>query len=214
MSLRLMLVDDHAIVRHAIVEMIRTHTAWTVVAEFEDGAALLRRLATEQPDVVVLDLHMPGVSGPELIERLQQDHPTIAIVVLSMADEASLVRRTLTAGARAYVLKASDFQVLSSAIEAVNRGQTFVDPALLTTLLRPIEPSQPGDPHPADVLSRREMQVFELLAQGLSPTDIADRLFVSIKTVSTHKANLMQKLGLHTALDLFQYARRHGFTSG
>lgn len=212
MTLKLILVDDHAIVRHAIAEMIRTHTTWTVMDQLDSGPALLRRLEVEQPDVVVLDMHMPGLSGPELIERLQRDHPDIAVVVLSMAEEQSLVRRTLAVGARAYVLKASDFQVLATAIDAVIRGQTFVDPALVTTLLNPIHPADHGSPHPKEVLSRREMQVFELLAQGLSPTEIADQLFVSIKTVSTHKSNLMQKLGLNNALDLFHYARRHGLT--
>ncbi|MCD8514776.1 MAG: response regulator transcription factor [Burkholderiaceae bacterium] len=141
---------------------------------------------------------------------MHHDHPAMAVVVLTMADAQALVRRALAVGAKGYVLKASDFQVLATAIETVSRGQTFVDPALVATLLNPPSTTENADPHPEDVLSRREMQVFELLLQGLPATEIADQLFVSIKTVSTHKTNIMQKLGLESSLDLFRYASRHG----
>lgn len=210
MPARLMLVDDHAIVRSAIAQMLESMTDWVLMAQLESGDALIRRLEVEQPEVVVLDMNMPGLAGPELIERLTHSYPSMAVVVLSMLDSESLVRRALTAGARAYVLKASDFQVLKAAVEAVMRGQTFVDPALVASLLVPRPNSGATPTHPKAVLSRREMQVLELMLQGRTPSEIADQLFVSIKTVSTHKSNIMDKLGLNNTMELFRYAASHG----
>lgn len=210
MPVRLMLVDDHAIVRSAIAQMLESMTDWVLLAQLENGDALIRRLEVEQPEVVVLDMNMPGLAGPELIERLTRSYPSIAVVVLSMVDSESLVRRALAAGACAYVLKASDFQVLKTAVEAVMRGQTFVDPALVASLLVPRATPGQAQPHPETVLSRREMQVLELLLTGCTPSEIADQLFVSIKTVSTHKSNIMDKLGLNNTMELFRYAASHG----
>jgi len=208
MMLRLILVDDHAIVRHAIAQMIESLTPWTILAQCHDAPSLLRALEVEHPDVIVLDMNMPGMHGLDLIEHLRSHCPGVAIVVLSMVDSEPIVRRALSSGARGYVLKASDFQVLKTAIESVGRGQSYVDPALVVPLL---SPSSPGTAtSPATLLSRRELQVLELLAQGLSVTDIADKLFVSIKTISTHKSNIMHKLQLPNTMALFQYAASHG----
>lgn len=209
MTVRVMLVDDHAIVRGAIAKMLEVGTSWNVMAQLHSGADLLRRLEVEQPDVVVLDMNMPGKSGPELIEELRQVHPAVAVVVLSMTDSEPLVRRALLAGAQAYVLKASDFHVLVTAIQAVMRGQTFVDPALVVSLLQGSRTEVPGKHEPAQALSRREIQVLDLFVKGMTPTEIADRLFVSVKTVSTHKTNIMKKLRLTSTMQMLQYAIRH-----
>lgn len=210
MTITLMLVDDHAIVRDAISQMIQSATSWKVLAQLEGGPALLRRLEVERPDLIVLDINMPGITGEELVGHLRTRYPEIRVVVLSMDDTEQVVRRVLSAGASAYVLKASDLKVLISAVEAAHKGQTFVDPALIVPLLNGIGHTEPSTDHPSTLLSRREMQVFELMLEGLALTTIADRLYVSIKTVSTHKSNIMQKLGLATTLDLFQYATKHG----
>lgn len=208
-TISLMLVDDHAIVRDAISQMIQSATPWRVLAQLESGSALLRRLEVEQPDLIVLDINMPGISGQELIGRLRISYPEVRVVVLSMDDTEQVVRRVLAAGASAYVLKASDLKVLISAIEAAHKGQSFVDPALIGPLLNSSVGKEPSTDHPSKLLSRREMQVLELILEGLALTTIADRLYVSIKTVSTHKSNIMEKLGLATTMELFQYATKH-----
>ena len=178
-----------------------------VVAEASNGAEVLEMARNLEFDVLLLDMTMPGVSGAELIRRLLADDPSMKILVLSMNNESQSVNRALKAGASGYVTKDSDQLVLFSAIRKVASGHKFIDPALVEST---VFDAGVADGLPHSILSERELQVLQMLASGLTPGEIADSLFLSAKTISTHKTHLMQKLGIDNTADLVRYAIKYG----
>ena len=181
----------------------------TVVGEASNGAEILEIARRLEFDLLLLDMTMPGVSGPDLIRRLLVDNPPARILVLSMNNESQSVRRALKAGASGYVTKDSDQTVLLSAIRSVVSGDKFLDPALINAMILDVN-SEDNAPHTA--LSDREMEILQMLASGLSSNEIAESLYLSAKTISTHKTHLMQKLGIDNNSDLVRYAIKHGLT--
>jgi DNA-binding NarL/FixJ family response regulator len=211
--IRIVLADDHAVLRAGLRLLINGQPDMEVVAEAADGPEALRQVRAPRPDVVTLDLAMPG-GGMETIASLQQDCPRVRVLVLTMHDDPAYLRAALAAGASAYVVKAAADTELLSAIRAVSQGRTFVNlslsEALVQTVLGKLPPAAGAE---ARALSEREKEVLELAAHGHTNQQIADRLFLSVKTVETYRARLMAKLGLETRADLVRYAATAGLLS-
>lgn len=205
------ITDDHSIVRSGLRQLLSTATDLRVVGEAADGHGLLGLLRQTRADVLLLDLSMPGLSGVDLIKRLQAEHPALPVLVLSMHVEAQIVARVLRAGAAGYVTKDCEPTALISAVRKVAAKGRYIDPSLVDSVVfhGGLDPSS-DSPH--EQLSPRELQVLERIAAGRALGQIADELHLSPKTVSTHKMRVMQKLGLQTNADLLKYAVRHGIT--
>lgn len=206
--IRLMLADDHAIVRSGLKQLFSLSSDLQVVAEAVDGAQLLELLRRELPDLLLLDINMPGLSGPDLIVRLKSHWPALPILVLSMHNEPQVAARVLKAGANGYVTKDSEMDVLLGAIRRVAGGGRYIVPELAEKLV--FEQSLAGDRPAHAALSDRELEVARLLVAGRGVNEIAVELCISNKTVSTHKTRLMEKLNLGSTAELVRYAIEHG----
>lgn len=205
------LTDDHQLVRSGLRQLLLETGKITVVAEAADGQALLELLPGCTVDVLVLDLSMPGLSGIELLKRLQACYPQLPVLVLSMHTDPDMVARVLRAGAAGYLTKNCSPAVLVEAICKIADHGHYLDPDLVNAVV-----FRYGSKSETEVvegqLSPRELQVLESIATGLSLRQIAQGLHLSPKTVSTHKMHLMKKLDLRTNVDLLKYAVRHGMT--
>jgi len=209
--IRLVIVDDHAIVRHGLKQILALAPDITVVGEAGGGGDLQYVLARTACDIVLLDMNMPGLAGVDLIKWMRTEHPDLPILVLSMHAEGQIASRALKAGARGYLTKDSEPEILIGAIRKVSGGGKFIDAALVETLVFDHDPESCA---PHEELSERELQVFLMLASGRTISEIASDLFLSIKTVSTHKFRLMRKMNLQTSTDLVRYAIRHQLIDG
>lgn len=205
--LNILIADDHAIVRSGLRQIIATSADAIVAAEAATGAEVLDKLRRCSIDLVLLDMTMPGISGLDLIGRIRVEWPNLGILVLSMHNEAQLASRALKAGASGYVTKDSNPDILLAAITKVAEGGRFIDPRLVDALVFKFHIGGEAPPH--EVLSNREFQVLHRLAAGESINDIARKLSLSAKTVSTHKLRLMKKLGLENNMELVRYALEH-----
>lgn len=209
--IRLVIVDDHAIVRHGLKQLLALAPDIVVVGEAGGGEELQTVLAQTACDVVLLDMNMPGLAGVDLIKWMRTTYPDLPALVLSMHAEGQIASRALKAGARGYLTKDSEPEILVGAIRKVSKGGKFIDAALVETLVFDHD-AEISAPHTG--LSERELQVFLLLAAGKTISEIANDLFLSIKTVSTHKFRLMRKMNLQTSTDLVRYAIRHELIDG
>jgi len=199
-KIRLLLADDHAILRAGLRMLLEAQPDMTVVAEASDGEEALRRARETHPDVAVIDLTMPGLSGVETLERLHRDLPDTRLLVLTMHDDPAYARVARTAGASAHVIKDSESSELLAAIRAVHRGRAFVQVGGDAASTAPKGSTR------TPALSQRERQVLEMLARGHTNREIAHRLSLSTKTVETHRSRLGDKLGLHTRAELVRLA--------
>jgi DNA-binding NarL/FixJ family response regulator len=202
-----MVAEDHAIVREGIKQLIGMAADLHVCGEAANGEQLLEQLRHCPCDVVLLDISMPGVSGLEAIGRIRALAQPPAILMLSMHDEAQMAARALKAGAAGYATKDSDPALLLTAIRRVAAGGRYIDPALADRLI--FEVGLTHSPALHSLLSEREFSVFKRLAQGANVNDIAEQLALSNKTISTHKARLMQKLRVNSLAELVKYAMEH-----
>ncbi len=207
MSIKLLIVDDHAIVREGLKQLLSLYVDIHIVNEASSGEQLLQQLRDIRPDIITLDIVMPGLSGTPLIETLKAEHPSIPLLILSMHNETQIIRRTLRAGAQGYLTKDCDAQTLLEAIRLIARGGRYLEREVAEKLAFEPEPLLPQEKH--QCLSKREFHVFCLLARGLSVNDIADQLHISNKTVSTHKFRLMQKMDLTSNSEIVRYALNH-----
>jgi len=204
-TIRIVLADDHAMVRNGLQRILESEAGLRVVGQAVDGDSALARVAESGCDLILVDLTMPGASGPRLIQRLRENHPGLRILVVSMHDSAAVVRAALQAGADGYVTKDSDPEVLVEAVRCVVSGTPFIDPRVASGL-------DARAPAPQLALSPREQQVMQRLVAGQSNNEIAAALHLSEKTVSTHKTNLMAKLRLESLAELVRYADQHGLS--
>ncbi|MBZ0106379.1 MAG: response regulator transcription factor [Sulfuricella denitrificans] len=209
--IRLIITDDHAIVRHGLKQILALAPDIEVAGEAGDGQELLDLLGRTDCGLVLLDMNMPGISGMELIGKVRASYPEIPILVLSMHIEGSVASRALKAGAAGYLTKDSEPEALVAAIRKVAAGGRFIDPVMVETL---VFDGDADSSLPHQRLSERELQVFTRLVAGETVSEIADKLFLSVKTISTHKFRLMQKMKLQTTSDLVRYAVRHGLIEG
>jgi DNA-binding NarL/FixJ family response regulator len=206
--IRLLLADDHAILRAGLRMLLDAQPDMQVVAEASDGEEAVRRAQATRPDVAVVDLTMPGLSGVETLERLRRTVPDTRLLVLTMHDDPAYARVALAAGAAGHVIKDADSSELLAAIRAVHRGRAFVQVGVESGAAAGVdEPRAPA-------LSPRERQVLGYLVKGHTNREIARRLALSIKTVETHRSRLSDKLGLHTRADLVRLALDLGLLRG
>ena len=208
--IRLVIADDHAIVREGLKRIVGEAEGLQVAGEAADGGEVMQRVRELDFDVLVLDLSMPGRSGMELIKLVKAEKPRLRILVLSMHQEAQYAVRAIKAGASGYLTKESAPAQLEQAIRKIAAGGAYITAEVAEQLALAAMPGGQAAPHEA--LSDREFQVFKLLVDGVSVTDIAGQLHVSVKTVSTHKSNLMAKMGVGSEAELVRYAIRHGLS--
>ena len=211
MTTRILLVEDHRLVREAVRDALRREADFEVIGEVGSSQEAIRSAQTLNPDVIVLDIGLPDVSGIELTRRLRQAGCTARIVALSAYAEKHFVTEMLRAGAAAYVSKNAAGTELFQAIRAVERGQNYVSPDVTGNLFSQLR-DQDSDSENRK-LGRREREVLRLIAQGQRSPEIADQLHISIGTVEAHRRNIMRKLDLHSVAELTKYALREGIAS-
>ena len=208
-DIRVLIVDDHEIVREGLRSVLQKHASIVVVGEAASGEQACESAASLQPDIVIMDLSMPGMNGTDATRRLLNVSPASRVIALTAHDEIPYVTALANAGARGYVLKRAVLTHLLRAIDVVREGGTFIDPEL-TNRLRPNEPDVDTLLTAAE-LSERETEVASLVARGCSNVEIGRDLGISVKTVETHKSRLMAKLGLKTRAQLVRYAIYRGW---
>jgi two-component system response regulator NreC len=214
-NIRVLLADDHVIMRKGLRLLLERQPNITVVGEASDGRQCVELAQAEKPDVVVMDLAMPNLNGIEAARQIVEKNPTIAVAVLSMHSDESYVIRALKAGARAYLLKDSAESDLIGAIKALSDGKSFFSPAISRLLvedyMRALERKGVEDSY--ELLTTREREILQLLAEGKSNKEVANMLNLSLYTVETHRTHILQKLNLHTVPELILYAVRKGIIS-
>ena len=209
---RVLLADDHALFRDAVKRMLEQSGEFAVVGEAGDAADTLRAVREHAPEVLVLDLSMPGRSGIDLIRQIHATQPTLPILVLTMHPERHYALRALAAGASGYVSKAGRADVLVQALRRICGGGRYLSEAVADLLAQRLQAPTIGAPH--DRLSDREFQILQGLVEGESVGDLAARLHLSVKTVSTHKSHILEKLGCRNLAELVRYALAHNITMG
>ncbi len=206
--IRVLLADDHAIIRDGVKQILADTDDLVVAGEAANGAAVLKLVTDQQWDVLVLDISMPGKNGLELIKLVRHEKPRLPILIFSMHQEEQYALRALHAGASGYLTKESDGEVLVAAIRKVAGGGVHVSDKVAEMLARERMPTSEELPHAR--LSDREFQIFEKIIAGVRLTDIASELNLSIKTVSTHKSRILQKMNMASDTDLVRYAIARG----
>ena len=205
--IRVLLADDHAIVRNGLKEILESTGDIIVVAEATNGHEALARVREIEVDVAVVDLSMPGRSGVELIKLMKAERPKLRLLVLSMHSEEQYAVRAVRAGAAGYLTKESAADELVAAIRRIAGGGAYISPETAERLVLASNSGAEGPPHTQ--LSNREYEVFRALVEGRSVTDIAATLNLSVKTISTHKSRILEKMALSSQADLVRYALRH-----
>jgi DNA-binding NarL/FixJ family response regulator len=207
--MQVLLADDHTLVRAGVRKILEAQPGVSVVAEVADGDTALRTLGEREVDVLVLDLTMPGRDSFEVLQRAKELRPELKVLVLTMHADPEYVVRAVQAGADGYLLKDSAVDDLVAGIEAVAAGRAYYSPAVQRTLSE-MARGRSGAPRALDVLTDREREVLRLVAQGHTTREIAARLEISVRTVESHRANLMRKLDLRSVARLTQFAIREG----
>jgi DNA-binding NarL/FixJ family response regulator len=202
--IRIVVADDHTIVREGLKQLLTAAGDLDVVAEAQNGFEVMDRVRAVDFDVLLLDMSMPGKSGIELIKQVHAEKPRLRVLVLSMHEEHQYAVRAIRAGAAGYLTKEGASAQLVSAIRRVAGGGAYISAAVAEQLALGAMPDAKGPPH--STLSDREFQIFRMIAEGKSVSDIAERLNLSVKTVSTHKANILQKMNMSTQAELIRYA--------
>ncbi len=211
--IRILLADDHAVLRSGLRALLERHEDIAVVGEATDGRELVQMAVKLEPDVVITDIGMPNLNGTEATAQITAKHPNVKVIMLSMHSDESYVLRALKAGARGYLLKESSSEAdLITALRAVHSGKAYFSPAISALLVedyvRQLRDKDAVDSY--ELLSPREREILQLIAEGKSNKDIANLLNLSLYTVETHRGNILQKLNLHSVPELILYAVRKG----
>lgn len=210
---RLILADDHVLLRQGLKRILETKADLQVVAEAGDGLELLRAVNAHDADMVVLDISMPNLRGIEAAAEIKKVRPRVKILILTMHKDSEFLCKALSAGADGYLLKESADTELFSAISKVRQGGRFVSPALAEACIEAWSRIQRGDTAPpeSELLTNREREILKLIGEGRSSRAIADLLCISVRTVERHRANIMEKLRLRKTADLVRYAVQKGY---
>ena len=206
----MVLADDHTLVRAGIRALLEAAGNVDVVAESGDGREALDLIGTHRPDVALLDIGMPGLSGLEVARRAAVVCPRTRIILLSMHGDASYVREALRAGVAGYLLKGAAVAELPLALQSVMRGETYLTPKISQTVIRELLRDEGSPPSPLAGLTGRQREILQLIAEGRSTREIAQTLGVSVKTVETHRLRLMDRLDIHDVAGLVRFAIRAG----
>jgi two-component system, NarL family, response regulator NreC len=209
--IRVLIADDHTIVRSGVRLLLEAEPDIQVVGEALDGAQAVELAASLRPNVILMDIAMPGMDGMEATRQIKARFSEIQVLVLTMHRKDEYFFEMLKAGASGYILKGADTSELIKAVRIVERGEVFLYPTMAQKLLRDYFRRVQGEAESRPALSAREDEILRLLAEGYSNKEIAERLVVSPSTIHTHRSNLMSKLGLNSRYELVQYARKHGY---
>ena len=212
-KIRVMIVDDHAILRAGLRMLVNAQADMEVVSEAPDGENAVQEVLETKPDVTLLDLTMPRVGGMKALQEIARNFRGTRVLVLTMHDDPAYLRSALAAGASGYLLKRAVDSELIAAIRAVHRGGIFVDPRLANILVQDVlakKGTKAGPTRPVNILSDRELQVLSLVARGYSSAQIAKQIFVGVKTVETYRSRFAEKLGLRSRSDVIRFAVQMG----
>jgi DNA-binding NarL/FixJ family response regulator len=207
--IRVLVADDHTIVRQGLVGILEAAEDIEVVGQAADGAEAVEKASKAKPDVVVLDVSMPHLSGLEAARRIHESLPGTKVLVLTMHDDGEYVLKMVRAGASGYLLKDSAASELLAGIRALKRGEAYFGPHASRALAEAYQSDRPLPADPFERLTDREREVFQLVVEGKTNAQIADLLFISPKTVDNHRTRMMEKLGLHGTAELVRFAAKH-----
>ena len=213
MSVRILLADDHTLVRAGIRALLDATDGITVVAESGDGREALELIIKHRPDVALLDIAMPGMSGLEVARRCAQESPRTKVIILSMHADATHVRQAMRAGVAGYLVKGAAVTELPVAVHSVMRGETYLTPQVSKTVVDGFLREDAGEAGPLEGLTDRQREILQLVAEGRSTKEIARTLDLSVKTVETHRARIMERLGIRDVAGLVRFAIRSGLVS-
>jgi len=205
-----LLADDHALVRAGLKLLVQKLPGVEVVGETGDGLEVVKLAQSLQPDIVLMDIAMPGLNGLDAALRIKKASPAVKVILLSMFGSEDHLRQAMDAGASGYLLKGADLEELGRAIQAVRHGDTYLTPAVAKHTIDIIRSRNAGQSGPLDRLTTRQREVLQLIAEGHSTKSMADRLGLSIKTVETHRAQLMERLNIHDVAGLVRFAIQVG----
>lgn len=208
--IRILIADDHGVVRAGLRALLNAERDMQVVGEATDGREAISLAHELHPDVVLLDISMPGPGGTEITQRLRADQPATRVLILTVHEDEMLLRRIVQAGAAGYITKRAIEPELTNAIRAVWRGDMYVHPTMTRALLRDLSPSSGVEEELVESLTSREVQVLRLIAQGHTNRQAAEILGISVRTVESHRANILAKLGVRGRVELVRYARERG----
>jgi len=207
-KIEILIVDDHAIVRQGIVQLLEQEDNFHVCCEAEDAESALKLVNQYKPDVLIIDITLKGIDGLELTKNICSFHPDIYILILSMHDEGVYAERALRAGANGYIMKQEGTEKLISAINRICSGDIYLSSKMHTTLLSKLTtPAAANQKSGIDILSNRELGVFNLVGRGFGTKKISELLYLSVKTVESHRENIKKKLQLNNAIELVQQAK-------
>ena len=209
-KIRVLIADDHAILREGVRALLASQADIEVVGDAVDGKDAIEKVAQLDPDVVLMDIAMPGLGGIEASLEIKKSGGRTKILILSQYEDREYVRRLLKSGVSGYVLKKSAGSELANAIRAVHRGGLVLDPEVARMSMEEAGPEKPGGADPYEALTDREKQVLKLVAEGRSNKEVAELLGISVKTAMSHREHVMEKLGVHNRTELVRFAIRRG----
>ncbi|MCJ7736550.1 MAG: response regulator transcription factor [Anaerolineae bacterium] len=210
MMTKVLIVDDHAIVRTGLRALLQVEPTLHLVGEATGGYEAIAMVADSSPDVLVLDLSMPDLDGIAVTRQLKPLYPDLKILILTIHEDDALLREAIKSGASGYILKQAAESELISAIQIVMRGDMYIDPSMLRNLIQEQPQSASAGPETVEPLTPREIDVLRLIVQGYTNRQVGEELGISVRTVEGHRANLSGKLGLRSRVELVRYAREHG----
>jgi two-component system response regulator NreC len=212
MPIRILLADDHNVLRAGLRALLNADPELKVVGEVADGNQVLQLASALHPDLVLMDISMPGMGGIEATKRIKEILPEIQVLILTVHEDETLLRSAIQAGASGYVIKRAAETELIAAIQSISRGDMYIHPAMTRALLRDLTsvPTPVPNPAPQLTLTKREIDVLRLIVRGYTNSQVGEQLSLSPRTVEGHRANLMGKLNLHSRVELVEYAEQHG----
>jgi len=212
-KIKLILVDDHQLVRTGIANLLSGEPGFEIIGEASESREMFDLLRQLQPDIAVLDITLPGLSGIEITKKLHSDYPGIRILILSMHTSEEFIFNAINSGARGYLPKNTSRRELIEAIYAIHRGEEYfaesISNVILKSYIKKAKSNATDDENKENLLSKRELEVLKLFAEGMTNQEIADKLFISIRTVESHKNQIMARLELKTTVDLVKFAIRN-----
>lgn len=210
MAKRILIADDHGVLRGGLRALLEDEPDIEVVGEASSGEEVIALTQDLQPDIVLMDIGMPGIDGIAATRAIKNTFPDIQVLVLSVYEDESLLREAIQVGAAGYIIKRAAEEELISAIKVVSRGDMYIHPAITRLLFSQPSPANPSDEASLETLSPRELEVLGYLARGYTNRQIAETLYISIRTVESHRANIMGKLDLKNRIELVEYAKKYG----
>jgi two-component system, NarL family, response regulator NreC len=213
MSIKVLFADDNKLIRELLINYLVDVKEIEVVAQAENGKEAFELASKLLPDIIVMDIDMPVLDGVKATEKIKKDNPEVGIIALTMHSKAAMVKRMLEAGALGYLSKNCNSKELVQAIKTVHSGKKFLSEEITDVVIRDYLGNEEVEGSPEGELSDRELEILKLIVDGIPVSSIADKLFVSVKTINTHRQNILEKLGLKSTADLVKYAIRKGIVS-